>query len=238
MCLSSAADEHTTYYSFVEITKSCLFCSCLASAHPPQHPKPWSLKLNSWPYTNTCISSYIMFLTCSHKIKKKQQLKIKYSSPTGTSLQLTFPKGCTHTPSSHRLYYHRWTPVSLAIERAAQHPTTWLIWCNIILNKAEAGNYVNLLAVDYSKAFDRFDVTIALQHLHRMNVGPELLPWIADFLSNREQCVNLAPVPQTGWPQPAGSPRGPKLVKWCFWLWWMGWLRRRTSAGNMSTTLP
>ena len=75
--------------------------------------------------------------------------------------------------------------------RSASHYLVDLV--QYILNEAEAGNYVNLLAVNYSKAFNRVDITIALQHLHRMNVCPELLPRIADFLSNREQCVRLGP---------------------------------------------
>jgi len=31
-----------------------------------------------------------------------------------------------------------------------------------ILNEAELGRYVNLLAIDFSKAFDKVDVTIAI----------------------------------------------------------------------------
>ena len=60
-----------------------------------------------------------------------------------------------------------------------------------ILNEAELGRYVNLLAIDFSKAFDKVDVTIAIQRLLDMHLCPALLPWIADFLTDRKQCVRL-----------------------------------------------
>ena len=80
-----------------------------------------------------------------------------------------------------------------------------------ILNQAEAGNYVNLLAIDYSKALDKVDITIALQHLHQMDVGQELLPWIADFLSNCEQCVKLGPSTSDWLATTCGVPQGTKV---------------------------
>ena len=61
-----------------------------------------------------------------------------------------------------------------------------------VLREAERGRYVNLLAIDFSKAFDKVDVTVAVQKLLDMNVRRELLSGIADFLSNRQQCVRLS----------------------------------------------
>jgi hypothetical protein len=58
-----------------------------------------------------------------------------------------------------------------------------------ILTEGEAGRYVNLLAIDYSKAFDKVDITVAMNKLLGMHLRPELLPWICSFLSGREQCV-------------------------------------------------
>ena len=80
-----------------------------------------------------------------------------------------------------------------------------------ILSEAEAGNYVSLLAIDYSKALDKVDVTIVLQHLHQMNVRPELLPWIADFLSNCEQCVKLDPSTSDWLATTCRVPQGTKV---------------------------
>ena len=62
-----------------------------------------------------------------------------------------------------------------------------------ILNKAEASNYVSLLATDYGRSFDKVDITVALQHLHQVNARLGLLPWIADFLSDRGHCIRLGP---------------------------------------------
>ena len=53
------------------------------------------------------------------------------------------------------------------------------------------GRHNNLLTIDYSEAFDKVDTNIAIQKLLEMHVRPKLLPWISDFLSNRQQCVRL-----------------------------------------------
>ena len=43
--------------------------------------------------------------------------------------------------------------------------------------------------IDYSKAFDKVDITVAMNKLLGMHLRPEILPWICDFLSGRVQCV-------------------------------------------------
>ena len=43
--------------------------------------------------------------------------------------------------------------------------------------------------IDYSKAFDKADITLAMGELLAMQVRPELLTWIGDFLSGRQQSV-------------------------------------------------
>ena len=58
-----------------------------------------------------------------------------------------------------------------------------------MLKEAEVGRFVKLLAIDFSKVFDKVDVTLIMQRLLDMDVRPELLPWIADFLTDRKQCV-------------------------------------------------
>jgi len=46
----------------------------------------------------------------------------------------------------------------------------------LILNEVELGRYVNPLAIDFSKAFDKVDITIAMQQLLDRNVRLALLP--------------------------------------------------------------
>ena len=80
-----------------------------------------------------------------------------------------------------------------------------------VLNEAEAGRYVNLLTIDYSKAFDKADITVALRHLLNMNVRRELIPWISNFLSSRQQCVKLASHTSEWSSTTCGVPQGTKL---------------------------
>ena len=49
----------------------------------------------------------------------------------------------------------------------------------------EDGCCANVLAIDYSKAFDKVDVTVALKKVMCMRVCRQLLPWLGDFLSGR-----------------------------------------------------
>ena len=80
-----------------------------------------------------------------------------------------------------------------------------------ILNEAERGHSVNLLAIDYSKAFDKVDITVAMHKLLHMHVRCELLPWVADFLTDREQCVRLSGQTSTWSETTCGVPQGTKL---------------------------
>ncbi|KAK4319086.1 hypothetical protein Pmani_009919 [Petrolisthes manimaculis] len=46
---------------------------------------------------------------------------------------------------------------------------------------------VAVLSIDFSKAFDRVDHTIALQHLLNNGMRGELVAWVSSFLTGRSQ---------------------------------------------------
>ena len=60
-----------------------------------------------------------------------------------------------------------------------------------MLSEAEAGRNVSLLGADYCKEFDRLGITVAMKHLLDLDVRAECIPWIADFLINRQHRVKL-----------------------------------------------
>ena len=93
--------------------------------------------------------------------------------------------------------------------RSTTHYSVDLV--QFVLREAERGRCVNLLAIDFSKAFDKVDVTVAVQKLLDMNVRRELLPWIADFLSNRQQCVRLSSHITGRTSTACGVPQGTKV---------------------------
>ena len=85
-----------------------------------------------------------------------------------------------------------------------------------ILSWLEKGkSFVDLALADYRKAFDLIKHIIALNNLSEMGAKSDLLRLVADFLSQREQCVfalseddsNSAFLPIT-----CGAPQGTKLA--------------------------
>ena len=80
-----------------------------------------------------------------------------------------------------------------------------------ILDEAERGNLVNLLTINYSKAFDSIDIIAAIHHLHQMNVRPHVLQWVADFLSGREQPVRLSSLTSTWSAITCGVPQATRV---------------------------
>ena len=58
------------------------------------------------------------------------------------------------------------------------------------LHQAREGDHsAQLLSADYSKAFDRVDVTLAMQKPITLGMPSDLLPWFLSILSNRRQRV-------------------------------------------------
>ena len=58
-----------------------------------------------------------------------------------------------------------------------------------LLDLMEAGDAVDVLYLDFSKAFDRVDHGILLTKLKSLGFGKPILRWIHCFLSGRKQCV-------------------------------------------------
>ncbi len=65
--------------------------------------------------------------------------------------------------------------------------------------------------IDYSKAFDKVDITVAMNKLLGMHLRPEILPWICDFLSGRVQCVRHGTTLSDWSPTTCGVPQGTKV---------------------------
>ncbi|KAK4315741.1 hypothetical protein Pmani_013047 [Petrolisthes manimaculis] len=70
---------------------------------------------------------------------------------------------------------------------------------------------VAVLSIDFSKAFDRVDHTIALQHLLNNGMRGELVAWVSSFLTGRSQVVRYCGTTSTQRNSTCGVPQGTVL---------------------------
>ena len=53
----------------------------------------------------------------------------------------------------------------------------------------EDNQNVDVIYLDFAKAFDKLDIKITLQKLYNLGIGGKLFDWIESFLTNRKQRV-------------------------------------------------
>ena len=75
----------------------------------------------------------------------------------------------------------------------------------------ESRNTGRVVLTDFSKAFDLVDHTILIHKIILMGVRKNIIPWICDFLHNRQQCVRFNNVLSQDIQLTAGVPQGTKL---------------------------
>ena len=73
------------------------------------------------------------------------------------------------------------------------------------------GQSADFLAIDYIKAFDRVNITVALNKLLDMNVRRVISPWIGSFLSGRKQRVRVNGATSDWYDVTCGVPQGTKV---------------------------
>ena len=69
--------------------------------------------------------------------------------------------------------------------------THLLAHVDYILKCLNSGEEVDVIYLDYAKAFDNVDHKILLAKLKKYGINGNLYNWIAAFLTNREQMVSL-----------------------------------------------
>ena len=76
------------------------------------------------------------------------------------------------------------------------------------------GNYIRILLLDYSKAFDLINHELLLQKLIALNIPDHLVRWMGAFLVDRQHRVRIGEsLSNSGFPNggvPQGTLSGPK----------------------------
>ncbi|CAH8456933.1 unnamed protein product, partial [Dicrocoelium dendriticum] len=83
------------------------------------------------------------------------------------------------------------TPEQHGFRRQRSCTTNLLIARSSWTEAADAGEGVDVIYLDFSKAFDRLDHRILLSKLQHYGIGDPLLSWIANFLLQRQLVVRV-----------------------------------------------
>ena len=80
-----------------------------------------------------------------------------------------------------------------------------------VLSKLAAGKNVDIVYLDFSKAFDMVDHSILAEKMRRKGITGRLLSWICNFLSERAQQVRIGSILSREAPLRSGVPQGSVL---------------------------
>ena len=75
----------------------------------------------------------------------------------------------------------------------------------------EEGKNVDVIYLDFSKAFDKLDFDITLQKLHNIGVTEKVFRWIKNFIIGRKQTVSISGAKSSTEPVISGVPQGSVL---------------------------
>ena len=77
-----------------------------------------------------------------------------------------------------------------------------------IISLLEQGQNVDVVYLDFAKAFDKVDHSIVLAKAHKYGIRGKLFDWIKEFLTNRTQSVIVNGILSTPRPTISGVPQG------------------------------
>ena len=82
---------------------------------------------------------------------------------------------------------------------------------DMVMESLANGENLDIVYLDFSKAFDLVDISILLSKLQGMGISGNLLKWLRTFLTDRHQNVRVQNVLSSSRPMTSGVPQGSVL---------------------------
>lgn len=130
-------------------------------------------------------------ITCIHKGGDKAQA-INYRPVSLTSIIAKLLERIIRWYLIHYLEINDAFPESQHGFRSGRSTVSQLLeHYESIIEALERKSNIDIIMLDYSKAFDKINISILLQKLKKLGIGGEIGRWLGNFLIGRKQCVSV-----------------------------------------------
>lgn len=103
------------------------------------------------------------------------------------------------------------SPLQHGFTKGRSVNTNLVEFTNLAVDTIDRGSQLEVVYTDFSKAFDRVNLTLLINKLTKIGIYSSLLDWIHSYLSNRNQFVRICGTDSTLFYVTSGVPQGSHL---------------------------
>ena len=150
-------------------------------------------------FSNSSVPSCLKLQYITPIFKKGVKSKQENYRPVSITSHLTkvFEKLVKQSVVSHLDHFELHSENQHGFRKGRSTMSQLLTHIDFVLGELCAGREVDVVYLDFSKAFDRVDIDILLAKLSRYGVGGKILEWIRAWIKGRHQCVVVDGVAST-----------------------------------------
>ena len=186
---------------------AALLNKCSKALAPPL-ATAWRQSLNEGVVPETCKSALIVPI---HKGKSKAVAKNYRPVALTSQLSKVFEKVVRRFLVSFMEANTLLNPTQHGFRAGRSCLSQLLNHFDTITHHLERGRGVDVVYLDFAKAFDKVDIGVTLRKLHQMGIRGRLGIWLASFLTGRTQTVVVSNSQSSPQPVISGVPQGSVL---------------------------